>query len=396
MNVLLVIEGTYPWYRGGVSEWIYQYIRNCSNFNFDIVQIATDEFFGLNPENALYPLPENIKRFIRIPPPEMEINWDDASGKWWKSVQSDFRVLSSNYDIVHVTNTGFAGWLGIKLSQSLDFPLVLTEHAIYWLEVQKGAVALECGYKIPDYEEGKMQVVKIFKEIARDVYQQSSQVVTVSECNIELQKQLGGRNIMYIPNGIPESWLNHDKEQGDSPVFGWVGRCAEMKNPLQFFEFARLTSELGFEAKFLMLLSDANEKDLEEQVKETAKNFPFVHLVWNQPSKEYYHLMDFLFITSHNESQPLVMFEALSKKVLPVGRVVGDLTEKYGLVFSSGTTDEEIIESTMKLWLQKDDYLTYLDDRFKTVEDLHTWENIFSKYEYLFKEISNTNNLVVH
>lgn len=396
MNVLLVIEGTYPWYRGGVSEWIYQYIRNCSNFDFDIVQIATDEFFGLNPEKALYPLPENIKKFIRIPPPEMEIDWDDASGKWWKSVQSDFQALSTNYDIVHVTNTGFAGWLGIKLSQSLDLPLVLTEHAIYWLEVQKGAVALECGYKIPDYEEGKEQVVKTFKEIARDVYQQSSQVITVSECNIELQEQLGGKHIMYIPNGIPQSWLNHDKEQGEVPVFGWVGRCAEMKNPLKFFEFVKLTIELGFDAKFLMLLSDANEKVLEEHVKEIAKDFPSVHLVWNQPSKEYYHLMDFLFITSHNESQPLVMFEALSKKVLPVGRIVGDLTEKYGLVFSSSTDDERIIESIMKLWLQKDDYLSYLNDRFKTVEDLHTWESIFSKYEYLFKEISNSNNLVVN
>lgn len=396
MNVLLVIEGTYPWYRGGVSEWIYQYIRNCSNFDFDIVQIATDEFFGLNPENALYPLPENIKKFVRIPPPEMEIDWDDASGKWWKSVQTDFQALSTNYDIVHVTNTGFAGWLGIKLSQSLDLPLVLTEHAIYWLEVQKGAVALECGYKIPDYEEGKEQVVKIFKEIARDVYQQSSQIITVSECNIELQEQLGGKHIMYIPNGIPKSWLNHDKEQGEVPVLGWVGRCAEMKNPLKFFEFVKLTIELGFDAKFLMLLSDANEKVLEEQVKEIAKDFPSVHLVWNQPSKEYYHLMDFLFITSHNESQPLVMFEALSKKVLPVGRIVGDLTEKYGFVFSSDTDDERIIESIMKLWLQKDDYLSYLNDRFKTVEDLHTWESIFSKYEYLFKEISNSNNLVVN
>ncbi|MEQ9265313.1 MAG: DUF3492 domain-containing protein [Balneolaceae bacterium] len=394
MNVLLVIEGTYPWYRGGVSEWIYQYIRNCSNFKFDIVQIATDEFFGLNPENALYPLPENINRFIRIPPPEMEIDWVEASGKWWASVKSEYQKLTSDYDIVHVTNTGFAGWLGIKLSQSLNLPLVLTEHAIYWLEVQKGAVALECGYKIPDHEDGKEQVVRTFKEIARDVYEQSSQVITVSECNIELQEQLGGKNIKYIPNGIPRSWLNYNKVSGEEMVLGWVGRCAEMKNPLQFFEFVRLANELGINAKFLMLLSDANEKELEKQVKKMAKGFPSVTLVWNQPSKEYYHLMDFLFITSHNESQPLVMFEALSKKVLPVGRIVGDLTERYGLVFGSDTTDEEILQAVMKLWLNKTEYSSYLNTRFKTVEEAHTWENIFAIYEHLFREISNTNLVV--
>lgn len=394
MNVLLVIEGTYPWYRGGVSEWIYQYIRNCSNFEFDIVQIATDEFFGLNPENALYPLPENINRFIRIPPPEMEIDWEEASSKWWANVQAEYQTLSSGYDIVHVTNTGFAGWLGIKLSQSLNLPLVLTEHAIYWLEVQKGAVALECGYKIPDHKDGKEQVVRTFKEIARDVYEQSSQVITVSECNIELQEQLGGKNIKYIPNGIPRSWLNYNKEPGEDMVLGWVGRCAEMKNPLQFFEFVRLANELGINAKFLMLLSDANEKELEKQVKEMAKSLPSVTLVWNQPSKEYYHLMDFLFITSHNESQPLVMFEALSKKVLPVGRIVGDLTEKYGLVFGSDTTDEEILQAVIELWQNKTEYSSYLNIRFKIVEEEHTWENIFAMYERLFREISNTNLVV--
>lgn len=394
MNVLLVIEGTYPWYRGGVSEWIYQYIRNCPNFEFDIVQIATDEFFGLNPENALYPLPENINRFIRIPPPEMEIDWEEASGKWWASVKSEYQKLTSDYDIVHVTNTGFAGWLGIKLSQSLNLPLVLTEHAIYWLEVEKGAVALECGYKIPDHEDGKEQVVRTFKEIAHDVYEQSSQVITVSECNIELQEQLGGKNINYIPNGIPRSWLNYKKEPGENMVLGWVGRCAEMKNPLQFFEFVKIANELGFNAKFLMLLSDANEKELERKVKEMAKSFPSVTLVWNQPSKEYYYLMDFLFITSHNESQPLVMFEALSKKVLPVGRIVGDLTEKYGLVFGSDTTDEEILQAVVKLWQNKTEYSSYLNNRFKTVEEEHTWENIFALYESLFREISNTNLVV--
>lgn len=394
MNVLLVIEGTYPWYRGGVSEWIYQYIRNCSNFEFDIVQIATDEFFGLNPENALYPLPENINRFVRIPPPEMEIDWEEASGKWWANVQAENQTLSPDYDIVHVTNTGFAGWLGIKLSQSLNLPLVLTEHAIYWLEIQKGAVALECGYKIPDHEDGKEQVVRTFKEIARDVYEQSRQVITVSECNIELQEQLGGKNIKYIPNGIPRGWLNYKKEPGENMVLGWVGRCAEMKNPLQFFEFVRLANELGFSAKFLMLLSDANEKELEREVREMAKGFPSVTLVWNQPSKEYYHLMDFLFITSHNESQPLVMFEALSKKVLPVGRIVGDLTEKYGLVFGSDTTDKEILQAVIKLWQNKTEYSSYLNNRFKTVEEEHTWENIFAMYEHLFREISNTNLVV--
>lgn len=394
MNVLLVIEGTYPWYRGGVSEWIYQYIYNCKNINFEIVQIATDEFIQLDPENALYPLPENIKRFTRVSPPEMKSEWSIASAEWWTSLDCELQSIASEYDIVHVTNTGFAGWLGIKLSKAKELPLVLTEHAVYWLEVEKGAVALECGYKIPDSEEAKVSIVDTFKEIATDVYKQAKQIITVSECNIELQKKLGASDVSYIPNGIPENWLNFDKERGGIPVFGWVGRCAEMKNPLLFFELVALADQLGIDAKYLMLLSDANEKSLEKKVLEKAKEYPSVRLVWNQPAKEYYSQMDFLFITSHNESQPLVMFEALSKKVLPVGKTVGDLTSKYGLAFDSDVLDEEIIRTTMRLWNDQEKYNSYVEDRFFLVKEQHTWENIFSEYERLLTE-SADKNLVV-
>ena len=68
-SVLLIIEGTYPWYRGGVSEWTYQYLKAMKLYDFHILQVATDEFQQLDPENALYPLTQNVKSFTRVPPP---------------------------------------------------------------------------------------------------------------------------------------------------------------------------------------------------------------------------------------------------------------------------------------------------------------------------------------
>ncbi|MFV1885535.1 MAG: DUF3492 domain-containing protein [Balneola sp.] len=380
--MLLVIEGTYPWYRGGVSEWIYQYIKNCTQFSFSILQIATDTFISLEPEQALYPLPDNIISFERIPPPELKTEWISSLSNWYNN-HSDELDLDIEVDLVHVTNTGFAGWLGTKIAESFNLPLVLTEHAVYWLEVEKGAVALECGYKIPESSDGKNSIVSLFKEIAREVYRKAEEVITVSECNIPLQNKLGAKDINYIPNGIPKAWINQEKGCSDIPVIGWVGRCAEMKNPLQFFDFIDEFRKIDFKCKFLMLLSDAGEKKLEERVKKRAERYPSLNMVWDQPSEAYYPKMDMLFITSHNESQPLVMFEALAKKVLPVGRQVGDLTNTYGLTFHPEISNSDLCKEVSQFWFNEEIRNEYLNKRFEKVQLHHTWEHIFLTYQEL-------------
>ncbi len=394
MNVLLVIEGTYPWYRGGVSEWVYQYIKNCPAFNFTILQIATDTFISLEPENALYPLPENIHSFQRIPPPELIDNWEHSLDLWYQNQSSDLAKIDEN-DVIHVTNTGFAGWIGSKISEDTNLPLVLTEHAIYWLEVEKGAVALECGYKIPDTDNQKNEIVSLFKSIAGEVYRKADDVVTVSECNISMQEQLGASEINYIPNGIPESWINSEYISSDKPVIGWVGRCAEMKNPLQFFDLVNEFQRQDFDCSFLMLLSDAGEKELEVKVREHAENHDSVTLIWNQSAELYYQKMDMLLITSHNESQPLVMFEALSKKVLPVGREVGDLTGKYGLTFHSEITNNELCSKVIEFWNSEAERTRYINERFEIVKLNHTWESIFSTYQSLLTETVERSGVVL-
>lgn len=394
MNVQLVIEGTYPWYRGGVSEWVYQYIKNRPDFNFSILQIATDTFISLEPEKALYPIPGNVKSFQRISPPELIKDWDQSLELWYSEQLiglSGFR----NKDIIHVTNTGFAGWLGTKLSQEYNLPLVLTEHAVYWLEVEKGAVALECGYKIPDSGNQKTEIVSLFKKIAELVYKQADNIITVSECNIPLQQQLGASEIQYIPNGIPEAWITPTKTSSDIPVFGWVGRCAEMKNPLHFFDLVDEFEKRNFNCSFLMLLSDAGEKELEAIVRARAEMYDSVTMIWNKSAETYYPEMDMLLITSHNESQPLVMFEALSKKVLPVGRKVGDVTSKYGLTFSPETSNYQLCDQIIEFWRAEAKRERYIQERFELMRRDHTWEAIFSNYQSLLNETLEKNGVVL-
>lgn len=389
MKILLVIEGTYPWYRGGVSEWIYQYLKACSKFEFSILQIATDTYQQLDPKKALYPLTDNVVNFTRILPPEIGENWDSSMEDWFKENQSVFHTSSSDVDLIHVTNTGFAGWLGSRLKEYSFKPLILTEHAIYWLEILKGAVALECGYKIPDENSGKEVFAVAFKSIAKIVYKAADKVITVSECNISYQHENGAQDVEYIPNGIPKSWIINSENKNDMLTIGWVGRCAEMKNPLQFFDFIDSFRTEKIEINFLMLLSDANEHNLEVKVRERAKKYTGFNFVWNQPSKEYYQKMDMLLITSHNESQPLVLFEALANQVLPIGREVGDFNLEYGLSFPRSTSTKNIAQSVLLFWKDTVERNSYIKKRVERVKNYHTWEKIFTKYESSITSLVN-------
>ncbi len=381
MKVLLVIEGTYPWYRGGVSEWIYQYLTHCPAIDFSILQIATDTYRPLSLESALYPIPKNVVQFTRIPPPSFDTNWSNSLGLWFEDHRAEISSANSAFDLIHATNTGFAGWLSTMLSDVSNKPLVLTEHAIYWLEVQKGAVALECGYEIPDNDYSKKEIEVLFQDIAEVVYDKSSQVITVSESNIPFQKQLGASDIRYIPNGVENSWINSAKKTNKRPVIGWVGRCAEMKNPLQFFDYVDAFNSEGFNAEYLMLLSGANEPELEKRVRERSSHYPEVTMVWNKSSRDFYSKMDMLLITSHNESQPLVLFEALANKVLPVGRRVGDVTNRYGLTFPKSDSINLICKEVCKKWKNRAVFEEFLEERHALVAQKHTWKKIFEEYE---------------
>ncbi|SMO34538.1 DUF3492 domain-containing protein [Gracilimonas mengyeensis] len=387
MRVLLIIEGTYPWYRGGVSEWVYQYLAHLPDVKFTILQLATDEFQHLDPEDALYPITRNIDTFRRIFPPDANSQLDQYLERWYQQNKYQFKSLIPAQDVVHVTNTGFAGWLGSRLAENYKLPLLLTEHAIYWKEVELGAVALECGYEIPQTEEAKMRISRSFKKMAEYTYQSADQIISVSQSNIPYQKGLGADNIQYIPNGIPEDWLMHSKNRGEQPVIGWVGRCAEMKNPLAFFELVEAFKKQNCTPVFRMLLSDANEKELEEEVRQKAQEFPEVDMVWNQPAKDYFKDFDFLVISSHNESQPLVMLEAIAHRALPVGFQVGDLNSEYGMILDSKVGFGPMAEQIVQLWNDEKKFEDTVAQSFKKIREEHTWPQIFESYKSVIQQI---------
>ncbi|MDR8391009.1 DUF3492 domain-containing protein [Aliifodinibius sp. S!AR15-10] len=386
-RILLVIEGTYPWYRGGVSEWVYQYITAFDHVAFTIVQIATDEFQYTALDEALYNVPDHVTRFIRIPPPDISQDWEQDSSKWLQEHQEKMAHAFDEADCVHIANTGFAGWLGMTLAAKSGKPLILTEHALYWKEVKMGAVALECGYKIPDHKTGKLYITTLFKGIASSVYKAADEVISVSECNISEQESLGAQQVQYIPNGVGADWIKAGKSRSKTFTVGWIGRCAEMKNPLRFFEFF---NAVDIEAKGLMMLSDAGEDQLKRRVKKRAEEYANIELVWNRPAAERIDEMDALCITSHNESQPLVLFEALSRQVLPVGWQIGDVSEKYAVVVEPQSPVEELAKKITTLWEYQPRWQSELAKRFAEFKKYHTWQAIFDQYNSVLEPYLKT------
>jgi len=388
LHILLVIEATYPWYRGGVSEWISQYLKAFPNYKFTVLQVVTDRFIHLKLSEALYQVPAHVENFLRVPAPVFSLNWDTDLKKWFSEYLDKLFIESKNFDFVHVTNTGFAGWAGTEFSKKLDIPLILTEHALYWKEIELGTTALECGYKLPKTKEGQFRFSEIFKSIAREVYTQSKYVISVSKTNLPDQKKLGVKNPLYIPNGVERSAFLKNEFQSSVLTVGWVGRCAKMKDPMKFLDLAELLYEYAqVDIRFKMILCNSNEKLLNERVNKRAKDLPFVEVIWNETAIKHMSKMHMLCLTSINESQPLILFEALAKKVLPVGWEVGDFTSEFGFVVSPDTTKQELVRKILSLWNDKETLKALTEKKYKEVKEKHNWTAIFDRYRTIIDSL---------
>ncbi len=62
MRVLLITEGTYPYFYGGVSTWAQYLIGGLSRVTFDILSVVPNPFVNLK-----YRLPSNVRRLFTLP-----------------------------------------------------------------------------------------------------------------------------------------------------------------------------------------------------------------------------------------------------------------------------------------------------------------------------------------
>ena len=57
-DICLVLEGTYPFVKGGVSSWVHQLVTQLSDLTFTILHVSPKE--GYYKAGQLYQMPKNV------------------------------------------------------------------------------------------------------------------------------------------------------------------------------------------------------------------------------------------------------------------------------------------------------------------------------------------------
>jgi glycosyltransferase involved in cell wall biosynthesis len=97
LRVLMTSEGTYPFYRGGVSTWCNDLMCELADVKFDILAITASPY--VLPQ---YPLPPNVGRVLQVPlwgmNDPIEFGWRSRFASVWRSkVATNEKVIRSKF-----------------------------------------------------------------------------------------------------------------------------------------------------------------------------------------------------------------------------------------------------------------------------------------------------------
>ena len=319
VDVALVLEGTYPYAIGGVSTWVDGLIRSLPEVTFGIVHL----YAGQPPSRSYFTRPSNVRwQKDLVLPDQLEAIVPEALAP---------RIPPAR--CVHALATGFAGQVATAIKAQRGIPLLLTEHGIYWYEIQEGAPELECGLRLhgQDLSDGNPCAsrglwVDRFQDIARETYAAAEMITTVCEANVTLQRQLGARTPVVIPNGVevPDTvrpltdseleTMHGSARQPASLRVGLVGRVTPIKDVHAFVRAAARLAEALPETRFFVV-GPTDDIEYAASVRTLARRLGLAdhfHLTGAQPASLWHRHLDIVALTSRSEAQPLALLEAMA------------------------------------------------------------------------------------
>ena len=318
-DVVLVLEGTYPYAIGGVSTWVHGLLTSLPDTTFGIVHL----YAGAQPQRAQFERPANVAwhRDLRLPDRLDAVDPDALA-----------RAVPPGR-VVHALATGFAGQVGQALSRRTGAPLLLTEHGVYWYEIEQGAPELECGLRLhgQDLSGGnpcasRSLWVERFQAIARRTYAAAAAVTTVCDANAELQRALGASSPVVIPNGVPEpdttapltdaerARLHESASRPAGLRVGLVGRVTPIKDVHAFVRAAARVAESVPDARFYAV-GPTDDVAYAAGVEALAARLGLgarFHLTGAQPAALWHRHLDVVVLTSRSEAEPLALLEAMA------------------------------------------------------------------------------------
>jgi len=311
-DVCLILEGTYPYVIGGVSTWVHSLITGLPDIEFTLIHIQAED----EEREPKFELPSNLREMVEVTITSRRF-FEPAGG--WKA------------DIYHTLSTGFAGLLGVELKKASGRPLILTEHGIYWHEVELGAGEIECGLKVGESWAGR------FRKMAGLVYREADAIVTVCEANRRLQLAAGAppEKCRIIPNGVEPDASHSRAPPDDAPRIGLVGRVVPLKDVGTFITACHILADELPRAEFLVVGPTDQDEEYYRECLELRYRFGLngrLCFTGEVDPRPYYRMLDVMVLTSISEGQPLAMLEAMAAGVPVVATDVGGCAETLGIL----------------------------------------------------------------
>jgi polysaccharide biosynthesis protein PelF len=322
-HICLILEGTYPFITGGVSNWVHMLVSGIPEHDFSIAHIYT----GLEPVQAKYKLPGNIKNIHKIPLTVTEQH-------------SNMKIAvngAPQADVYHALSTGFAGLLAVEIKQKNNRPFILTEHGIYWHEIELGVDEVECGFKIIQINDGKLSLgrtweswLDTFKHFAREAYIKADEITTVCQSNQEKQLQLDAdkNKCSVINNGVDVKKFKNAliKTKPNIPTnIGLIGRVTSIKDVETYISACSIVKEKMSEAKFYVIGPVDHDEKYFNKCQQLVNEFGLTDFIFTGEveTAEYLKKLDIVVLTSKSEGLPFVLLESMAAGVPVVATDVG-------------------------------------------------------------------------
>jgi len=334
-DVCLILEGTYPYIVGGVSNWTHALLNGLPEVDFALVHLGREDGESGNRFLAYTP-PANLRHLQYVPLGQFD-NPDDAATAL--PVTLDLPQAR----VYHALATGFAGLLGTQIKTLTGRPLLLTEHGIYWREIQQEAGELECGFRVIDDDDGgaKLTAQRVhwtacFKRLARIVYDQADIIVTVCQANRAFQIEAGAMpsRCRVIPNGIDLCHFGAPcprfLPRGRPYHIGLVGRVVPIKNVKRFIHAARQVADRLPAVNFWVLGPTDQDPAYAAECRALVQELGLdgqLRFAGQVDPAAWYPRLDLLVLTSVSEGQPLTLLEGMAAGIPAVATRVGGCAE---------------------------------------------------------------------
>jgi glycosyltransferase involved in cell wall biosynthesis len=318
-------------------------------------------------------LPENVKVFrsdiFYIPG---RIFYRKIGDIHLKEVEKVITKNKIQFDIIHGHFGWSAGYVSAKLSEKYKVPSVVTFHG-------------EDAYELPFLD---LKWTKLISEVCKS----ANSVLTVSERNRKCLLELINRRIDIIPNGYNSKKFIFQKENSidfipeNKKVFLNVANLNSYKGQEYLLKAISIINDIRNDV-FLVIVGDGHLKnellDLKSKLK--LDNIFFTGWLEHSEIPKFMNRADYFVLSSVNEGNPTVLFEALGSGLPFIGTNVGGITDIIVEGQNGFLVNPRDEVSLAKIMMEAIDH-PWNRAEIKNNSNRYTWENIIKKTTEVYSE----------